>query len=149
VSDVEWWLEYGWYQHGVEDFLVALVLASAWLLIAADVYGFHRTRDRRGRGLLVSVPILMWALLACRQAINTTQIDMVGGHSHYPHFLWCILASGLAGLVLSISSFVTDRLLAGPGPYNGPCRGVMRCNVISLAVWLGAWTTAFGYEASL
>jgi len=149
MSDMEWWLQYGWYQMGVEDFLVALVLGSAWVLVAADVYAFHRTRDRRGRGALVGLPILIWALLACRQAINTTQIDMAGNHSRYPHFWSCILASALAGLVVSASTLASDRLLAAPGPYGGPSRGVIRCNIISLVVWLGIWTATFAHEASL
>ncbi len=149
MSDIDWWLKYGWYQLGVEDFWVAVVLAGAWLLVSADVYAFHRTRDRRGRGVLVGLPILTWALLACRQAINTTQIDMAGNYSRSPHFWSCIVASALVGLVVSVSTLVSDRLLAAPGPYGGPSRGLIRCNVTSLVVWLGVWTAAFAHEASL
>jgi hypothetical protein len=149
VSEFEWWCQYGWYQDGVEDFLVALALAGAYVVVSADVYVFHRTRDRRGRGVLVSLPILAWALLACRQAINTSQIDMAGNYSHYPHFWWCILGSSLAGLLVSASTLATDRLLAAPGPYGGVSRGVIRCNIVSLAVWLAVWSWAFAHEATL
>ena len=149
MSDIDWWLQYGWYQLGVEDFVVALVLGGAWMLVAVDVYAFHRTRDRRGRGVLLGLPILMWAFLACRQAINTTQIDMAGNYSRYPHYWACVVASALVGLVVSVSTLVNDRLLAPPGPYGGPSRGVIRCNIISLTVWLTVWTWAFAHEASL
>ncbi len=148
MSDIEWWLQYGWYQLGLEDFLVALVLSGVWVLVGADIYAFHRTRDRRGHGAVVGLPILMWALLACRQAINTTQIDMAGNYSRYPHFWACIVASALAGLVVSGSTLASDRFLAPPGPYPGPSRGVIRCNIISLLVWLGVWTAAFAHEAT-
>ena len=149
VSGFEWWVRYGWYHDGVEDFVVALALAGACVLVSADLYAFHRTRDRRGRGVLVSLPILTWALLSCRQAINASQIDMAGNYSHFPHFWWCILASSLSGLLVCASTLVSDRLLAAPGPYDGVSRGVIKCNLVSLAVWLAVWTWAFAHEATL
>ena len=148
MSGIEWWLQFGWYQLGIENFLVALVLAGVWVLVAADVYVFHRIRDRRGQGVLLGLPILTWALLACKQALDSTQIDMLGNQSRYPRFWSCIVASALAGLLVSASTLTSDRLLAAPGPYFGPSRGVVRCNIASLVVWLAVWSAAFAHEAS-
>jgi hypothetical protein len=80
VSDLEWWLKYGWYQLGVEDFAPVLVLTAAWLLVTVELFVFHRAKTRHGRGIVVAVPLIAWALFGFRQAINATQIDMAGSH---------------------------------------------------------------------
>jgi hypothetical protein len=149
MSITEWWLQYGWYQLGVEDFFVALLFGGVWLVVAADVYVFHRARDFRGRGRLAGLPMVIWGLLACRQAINTTQIDMAGDYSRYPAFWSCIVASALAGLLVSISTLASDRLLAGPAPSGGLSRGVVACNIVGVVLWLAVWAAAFARELSL
>jgi hypothetical protein len=140
------WFEYGWYWLGIGDFAAVLGAAVIWLCVAADIFVFHRTHDRRGRGVLLAGPMLAWLLFACRQAINTSQIDMAGGYSRYPAFLSCVVGSGLVGLLVGSVAFATDRFLAGPGPYAGPCRGVIRCTIAAILGWMVVWSAAFAHE---
>jgi hypothetical protein len=149
VFDLEWWLRDGWYQLGVVEFAAVLILAAVWLWVAAHQFVFRRTRDRRGRGLLIAMPIIAWAVFAYSQALNGTQIAMAGGYSRYPSFWMRILASALVGFVVSCATFATDRLLAAPGPYGGPSRGVARCNKIAFFGWATIWVAVFLNEMAL
>jgi hypothetical protein len=149
VFDPEWWLRDGWYQLGVVEYAAVLILAAIWLWVAAHQFVFRRTRDRRGRGLLIAMPIIAWALCAYWQALNATQIDMAGGYSRYPSFWSRVIASALVGLVVSCATFASDRLLAPPGPYEGPSRGVARCNSIAFFGWVTIWVGVFVHEMAL
>jgi len=146
VRELEAWFQYGWYQLGIEDFVAVLILAAVWLWVTAHVFVFHRTHDRRGRGVVVATPIVAWLLFACRQAINTSQIDMAGGYSRYPAFLSCVVGSALVGLLVGGIAFASDRLLAAPGVYTGPSRGVVRCSLAAILGWAAVWLAAFAHE---
>jgi hypothetical protein len=149
VFDLEWWLRDGWYQLGLLEYASVLILAVVWLWVAAHQFVFHRTRDRRGRGILIALPIIAWVLYACRQAVDATSIDMVGGYSRYPSFWSRVVASAVVGLVVSAATFASDRLLAPPGPYEGPSRGVVRCNCIAFSGWIAMWVGVFVHEIAL
>jgi hypothetical protein len=131
------------------EYAVVLIVTAVWLWVAAHQFVFRCNRDRRGRGLLLASPIIAWVLIAFRQAVDATSIDMAGGYSRYPSFWSRVLASALVGLVVSGATFATDRLLAAPGPYGGPSRGVLRCNVIAFTGWTTIWVAVFVHEMAL
>jgi hypothetical protein len=143
VFDLEWWLRVGWYQLGVLEYAAVLVLAAVWLWVAAHQFVFRRNRDRRGRGTLIAMPIIAWALCACWQAISATHIDMADGYSRFPSYWSRVVSSALVGLVVSCATFASDRLLAPSGPYGGPSRGVVRSNGIAFFGWITVWVAVF------
>jgi hypothetical protein len=149
VSDLEWWLKYGWYQLGVEDFAPVLVLAAVWLLVAAELFVFHRARTRRGRGIVVAVPVVGWALFGVRQAVNATQMDVAGPHARYPYYWSCILASALAGLAVFLVIVLADRLLAPAGTHRRPSGGVVTSGIVGFVLWVAVWIAVCAHEASL
>jgi hypothetical protein len=145
----EWWLRHGWYELGLVEFAPVLVLAGTGLVVAAALRLLRGSRERRGRGILLSLPLIAWALFVCRQALNATQYDIVRGYTRYPHFWSCILASALVGLVVFAVTIFTNRLLAATGSYRRPAVGVVVSSIVALAVWITVWVGVFAHEASL
>jgi hypothetical protein len=149
VSDLEWWLKYGWYRLGVEDFAPVLVLTAIWLLVTVELAVFHRAKTRHGRGIVVAVPLIAWALFGFRQAINATQIDMAGSYTRYPYYWLCVLTSALVGAVVAVVVVVGDRLLTPTGMHKRLSPGVAVTGIVGGALWVILWIGVFVREASL
>ena len=149
MSHLDWWLKYGWYRLGVEDFGPVLVLTAIWLLVTVELFVFHRAKTRHGRGIVVAVPLIAWALFGFRQAINATQIDMAGSYTRYPYYWLCVLTSAVVGAVVAMVVVVVDRLLTPSGMHKRLSPGVAVAGIVGSALWAILWIGVFVHEALL
>ena len=102
MSDLEWWLKYGWYRLGVEDFAAVLVLTAVWLLVTVELFVFHRAKtrhDARHRGRHSST-----RGLSSDSGRPSRNADRHGGpYPRYPYYWLCVLTSALVWAVVAMA----------------------------------------------
>ena len=150
MSYPEWLLREGWnYWWRFEGFAPALLLAIVWL--AASLYrkAFRKPLARQRRSVASLLPIVVWAVLAWRQAINASAIDMAGPAVRYPIFWTCVASSALAGAIVCGTWLAADRVLASPGPTQRLSLGALAPALIAWNLTAAVWIGVFVREASL